>query len=180
MSFVSDYTFNNISRIGSDYTDYSQTNIQNTAYTNYMLSNYFSTDNNSYVHFATNQPTINYSGVNGGSSVGSVNIDIDSQLMLKNEQERPLEKIQLFERPFLTVPYLGRGSCDPVVESNLLQGDVVSNKKSISTISETTYIDYKNYPMMDALKDTVTNPNYIIQENAMDGWTRGGSSSRQQ
>lgn len=179
MSLVSDYTFNNISRIGSDYTDYSQSNIQNTAYANYMLSNYFSTDTNSYVHFAVNQPTVNYSGVNGGSSVGGVNIDIDSQLMIKKEQERPSEKIQLSERPFLTVPYLGRGSCDPVLESNLLQGDVVSGKKSVSTISETTYVDYKNYPMMDSLRDTITNPNYIIQENAMSGWTRGGSSSRQ-
>jgi hypothetical protein len=178
MSLVSDYTFNNISRIGSDYTDYSQSNIQNTAYTNYMLSNYFPTNNTSYVQFAINQPTVNYSGVNGGSSVGAVNIDIDSHLMLKNEQERPLEKIQLSERPFLTVPYLGRGSCDPVVESKLLQGDVVSGKKSVSTISETTYIDYKNYPMMESIRETITNPNYLVQENAIDGWTRGGSSSR--
>lgn len=177
MSLVSDYTFNNISRIGSDYTDYSQSNIQNVTYSNYMLSNYFAT-NNSYVHFATNQPTVNYSGVNGGSSVGAANIDVDSQLMINVEQARPSEKIQLSERPFLTVPYLGRGSCDPVLESNLLQGDVVSSKKSVSTISETTYIDYKNYPMMESLRDTVTNPNYIIQESAMSGWTRGGSSSR--
>lgn len=178
MSLISDYTFNNISRIGNDYTDYSQTNIQNTTHANYILANYFDNNNKSYINFATNQPTVNYSGINGGSSVGSANIDIDSHLLLKKEQERPTDKIQLSERPFLTIPYLGRGSCDPVLESNLLQGDIVSGKKSVSTISESTYIDYKNYPMMDNLKNTITNPKYLIQENEINGWTRGGSSTR--
>lgn len=178
MSLISDYTFNNIGRIGNDFTDYSQSNIQNTTQANYMLSNFNNNNNNQYIQFALNQPTVNYKGINGGSSVGSSNIDIDSHLLIKKEQGRSSEKIQLFERPFLTIPYLGRGSCDSVVESNLLQGDMISSKKSISTISETTYIDYKNYPMMDEIKDTVTNPKYIIQESVLNGWTRGGSSSK--
>lgn len=177
MSLIRDYTFNNIGRIGNDFTDYSQSNIQNTTQANYMLSN-FNNNTEQHVQFALNQPTVNYNGINGGSSVGSSNIDVDSHLLIKKDQGRNFERIQLFERPFLTVPYLGRGSCDPVVESNLLQGDMISSKKSVSTISETTYIDYKNYPMMDEIKSTITNPKYIIQENALNGWTRGGVSSK--
>jgi hypothetical protein len=170
-----DYTFNNIGRIGNDATDNSQKNLQNTTFANYMLSNY-SSNNQSYMQFALNQPTVNYEGINGGSSVGSSNIDMDSQLLYKSIQEGSPNKIQLSERPFLTVPYLGRGSCDPTIESQLLQGDSVSSRKSVSTISETTYMDYDNYPMMDSLKNTITNPKYMIEESA--GWVRGGTPAR--
>jgi hypothetical protein len=88
-------------------------------------------------------------------------------------QEGSPNRIQLSERPFLTIPYLGRGSCDPVLESNLLQGDSMSSRKSISTISETNYMDYENYPMMDSLKQSVGSG---IEENA--GWVRGGTPAR--
>jgi hypothetical protein len=177
MSIISEYSFYNMSRIGNDSTDFSQRNVQNTQYSNYILSNHFS-NNNSFVNFATQHPNVNYSGVNGGSSVGSSNIDTDSYLLLNKDSLQSSDIIQLNQRPYLTIPYLGRGSCDPVLESQLLQGDVVSGKKSVSTISETSYIDYNSYPMMDSLRDTVTNPKYSVEESAMNGWTRGGSSSR--
>jgi hypothetical protein len=174
MSIVSDYTFFNISRIGNDVTDHSQRSLQNVNYSNYMLSNYYS-NNDAFIDFATETPTMN-AAQNGGSSVGAAKIDADSQLHIKNDQGRPGGKIQLSERMFLTIPYLGRGSCDPTLEAKLQQGDVVSGKKSVSTISENTYIDYYTYPMMDDLRNTVTNPNNLIEENA--GWTRGGKSAR--
>lgn len=177
MSLVSDYTFFNISRIGNDATDFSQRTLQNTSYSNYMLSNYYA-NNDSFIAFSSQIPTMNSVGINGGSSVGAAKIDDDSQLLIKKEQARPVEKIQLQERMFLTVPYLGRGSCDPTLESQLLQGDIVSGKKSVSTISENTYIDYNSYPLMDEIRQSATNPKYLIQESAMNGWVRGGVSSR--
>lgn len=177
MSIVSDYTFFNISRIGNDATDYSQRTIQNTNYSNYMLSNFYG-NGDSFIAFAAETPTMNVVGVNGGSSVGGAKIDDDSQLHLQNEQGRTGGKIQLSERLFATVPYLGRGSCDPTLESKLLQGDIVSGKKSVSTISETTYVDYYNYPLIEDLRNSVTNPNHLIEEAAMNGWVRGGATAR--
>ena len=40
----------------------------------------------------------------------------------------------------MTVPYLGRGSCDPTIESQLLQGETVRGKKSVSTVMELSLI----------------------------------------
>lgn len=177
MSIVSDYTFFNLSRINNDFTDLSQKNVQNVQYSNYTLSNYYS-NNDAFLNFALDTPTMNATAINGGSSVGPVKVDSETDLKLKNDQGRVGGKIQLFERLFLTVPYLGRGSCDPDMESMMQQGEVISGKKSVSTISETTYMDYYNYPMHNDIRNTVTNPQNLIEESAMNGWVRGGASAR--
>ena len=131
-----DYTFNNLGRIGYDVTDNTQRNIQNKGYADLVLSNYFSdVRSDSYVNFATDNRGIFYSGTSG-VGVGSSVVDVESQMFNRSEQERSYEKLQLFQRPFATVPYLGRGSCDPNLESQLLQGETVRGKKSSSTIME--------------------------------------------
>jgi hypothetical protein len=174
---MADTAFYNNSRIGNDATDLSQRNLMNNRYTSRMLSN-FVANNNDFVYFATQQPNVFYNGINGGSSVGANNIELDTQLTMKAECEGSVGKLQLEERPFITVPYLGRGSADPVLESQLLQGEPVSGKKSVKTISEQSYINYANYPLINEIKDTVTNPKYSVEEAAMDGWIRGGTTSR--
>ena len=56
---------------------------------------------------------------------------------------------------------------------------MVRDHKSLTTISETPYIDYSSYPMMDSLKNKLTDPSYSVEESAMDGWIRGGIASRE-
>ena len=126
----SSYMFNSMGRIGADSTDSTQTNVYNTKFSNYMLSN-FNSDivSGSHVQFATQQPSVMFNGINGGSGVGQM-VDMDTDLLYKSENERSLEKVQLYQRAFLTVPYLGRGSCDPSLESQLLQGEIVNDKKN--------------------------------------------------
>jgi hypothetical protein len=65
-----------------------------------------------------------------------------------------------------------------VLESQLKQGDIVTNKKSVSTVSEQSYMNNQMYPLIDSIKEKITNPKYLVQEAALDGWTRGGSNSR--
>lgn len=179
MSSVSNYTFNNMSRIGYDSTDNTQQNIANTRFSGYVLSNFYNdTSMDTQIKFASEQPTILTNGLSGGYGINGSIID-DESILLKSEIERSYEKLGLMQRPFLTVPYLGRGSCDPVVESRLQQGEMVRDHKSISTISETPYIDYTSYPMMDSLKNKLTDPSYSVEEAAMDGWIRGGIASRE-
>jgi hypothetical protein len=162
-------------RIGLDATDLTQRNMHNTRFSNYMLSEFFSDKTtNSQVKFATQQPTMMVSGTGIASSV----IDVNSMLTLKTEQERPLEKLMLYPRPFLTVPYLGRGSCDPTLESQLQQGEIVSDKKSVSTIMEQSFSNYAMYPTDSQMEERVNNPAFTVQEAALDGWVRGGSSTR--
>lgn len=179
MATLNSYTFNNMGRLGSDATDKSQKNIYNTRFANYTLSNFFSeTLSDSHVNFAVQQPTMTFTGLTHGTGLSANAVDVDSTLMLNAGQERPLEKLQLFERPFLTVPYLGRGSADPTLESQLQQGEVVAGKKSVSTIMEKSFAPYSLYPTDSKMEDYVKDPKNTVQEAALDGWTRGGSDTR--
>jgi len=179
MATLSTYTFNNMGNLGSDVTDQSQKTVYNTRFANYTLSNYFSEiASDSHVRFAVPQPTLNFTGMAHGHGLGASTVDVDTSLLMKTEQERALEKLQLFERPFLTVPYLGRGSADPTLESQLLQGEGVSDKKSTSTIMEKSFAPYSLYPMDSKMEDFVKDPKNTVQEAALDGWTRGGASTR--
>jgi hypothetical protein len=176
MSSLHGYTFNNMSSLSADMTDQTQQNNQNTRFGSYTVSNFFSNSaSDSQIQFATQQPGIVVS--NGGVS-GSV-IDIESNLFNKMENERAYEKLQLFQRPFLTVPYLGRGGGDPTLESQLQQGEMIRDLKSVGTISEKSYNDCNQYPMRDDLRSKISNPSNLVEELAMDGWIRGGASARE-
>ena len=180
MASVSSYSFNNMARLGEDSTDKTQRTVSNTRFANYTLSNYFSQNlSDDHVKFAIPQQTMNFNGQVYGSGLNGMVVDIDSMLNLKKENERPLEKLQLFERPFLTVPYLGRGSCDPSLESQLQQGELVSDKKSVSTIMDKSFTGYSLYPTDDKMDERVKNPAFTVEEAAMNGWVRGGASTRE-
>lgn len=173
------YMFNNLGRIGHDVTDNTQKNMYNTRMANYTLSNFFSeAKSDAHVKFATTQPTITFNGVNGGSGVGGGVVDYESLLKLSVEQERPLEKVQLMQRPFATVPYLGRGAGNPDIESKLQQGEIVNHQKSVSTIMEKSFMDYSMHPTDSLMNERVANPAYSVEEAAMNGWVRGGSATR--
>jgi hypothetical protein len=180
MTSISDFLFNNLGRIGADNVDNTQRNLANTRYANYILeppSN--ATLSDSHLMFATQQPKINFRGGGGGVGIPGGVIDNDSLLLIKSEQQRAFEPLQLIQRPFATVPYLGKGSVDPVLESQLLQGQAVSDRKSLATVMDKPYIDYDSYPLMSDVKDRVTNPAYSVEESALSGWTRGGAPTRE-
>ena len=120
-----------------------------------------------------------FNGLTNGNGVNATVVDDESVLLLKTEQQRALEKLQLFERPFKTVPYLGRGSCDPALESQLQQGELSSDKKSVSTIMEKSFADYSLYPTDDKMKERINDPSTSVEESALDGWIRGGASTRE-
>jgi len=176
---MTDFSFFNMGRIGSDVVDNTQRNIYNTRFTNYTLSNFFSENtSDSHVNFATSQPNVMFTGVSG-AGIYSAGVDVDSLMRLNQTKERSLDKLQLNERPFLTVPYLGKGSCNPVLESQLIQGEPSNEKKSVSTIMSKSFMDYSLYPTDEKMKETVENPANTIQEVALNGWVRGGILTRE-
>ena len=180
MASLTPYTFHNTDRIGTDSTDQTQRNTSNTQYTNYTLTDHFSKKvSDDHVKFAVNQPTMTFNGLTNGNGVGANNVDNESLLLLKSEQQRALEKLQLFERPFKSVPYLGRGSCDPALESQLQQGELSSDKKSVSTIMEKSFASYSLYPTDSKMEERVNDPSNTVEEAALDGWIRGGASTRE-
>jgi hypothetical protein len=128
--------FNNAGRIGADRTDNTQRTLQNTRFANHMLSSYFNESISSEnIEFASKQPTMLISGLARGDGLNGKVVDYDSLLLIKTTQDRPQEKLQLMQRPFLTVPYLGRGSCNPDTESQLLQGESTWDKKGVSVFN---------------------------------------------
>ena len=180
MASLSPYTFNNTARIGADSTDQSQRNGANTHYANYMLTDHFSsTLSDHHVQFAMQQPTMNFNGLANGNGIHNAAVDKESVLKLQPTEDRPLEKLQLFSRPFVTVPYLGRGSCDPALESQLQQGEPVTEKKSVSTIMEKSFGAYSLYPTDSKMENQVKDASHTVEEAAMDGWVRGGMSTRE-
>jgi len=178
---IHNYTFNNLGRISNDATDNTQRNLSNNRYLDYSLSNFYgSSTQDSYVKFATSQPTVSFSGIANGNGLNSSAVDYESILLLKPDQERAFEKLQLFARPFATVPYLGRGSCDPTIESVLQQGDTVSGMKSVSTIMEQSFMNYSLYPVDKNMETRVKDSSFTVEESALNGWIRGGATTREQ
>ena len=89
----------------------------------------------------------------------------------------PKCRISLQQRPFATVPFLGRGKSDAVLESRLQQGAMGTSRKSVVPSSEVTY--ETDTPLIPSLQATVSNPANLVEGVAADGWIRGGVPSRE-
>ena len=44
---------------------------------------------------------------------------------------------------------------------------------------ETSFVDAKHYPMIESMQKYINNSSYIIEDDAMSGWKRGGISARE-
>ena len=180
MTSVHSYTFDNLSRIGDDQCNLSQKNVQNAEYGTYSTTNYFVKycGMKKPIQFATEQPGIFYMGGYGNyCGAGGCNINSGSNLQIGSIQTRPKCRISLYERPFATVPYLGRGPSRPVLEAKLQQGQQVLNKKSCNTISEISFF-HQHDDLVPSLKATIQNPANLVEGVAAKGWIRGGLPSR--
>jgi hypothetical protein len=180
MAHVSDFTFNTMGRIGSDNCSQDINSIENAQACSYLLQNYFTSDCNmsKAKQLAVTQPGINYSGSMGSDMCGS-NIDDSSKLLIGSIQTNPKARIDLFQRPFATVPYLGRGAVDPILESQIQQGEAVTNKRTVTRLTEKSHLRYRTTPLIPEMQQTVQNPDNIIEANASQGWIRGGVPSRE-
>ena len=134
MASLYNYKFDNLTRIGDDSCGISERDIQNQNFGSYLTKNYFEKDCGleAPMNLATNQPNILIAGSVGSafSGPGGCNIDNDSNLRIKKTQTNPKGRITLRERPFKTVPYLGRGPSNPLEESKLQQGAYLDTKKT--------------------------------------------------
>ena len=179
-AFTKDFTFDSLSRIGDDSCGISERNLQNVSQSNYLLTNFFSQDcaMKRPIEFATTQPNINYTG---GYQVGAggCNIDTNSDLLIGTINTHPKCRISLYERPFKTVPYLGKGKVNPVLESQIMQGDNYTNRKSVNMLSEQSYMGYSTTPLLPSLEATLNNSANFVEGAAVEGWVRGGVPVRQ-
>ena len=132
------------------------------------------------IEFATNQPSIFYNGGYGNyCGAGGCNIDSDSKLKIGSIQTNPKCRISLYQRPFATVPFLGRGPPRPVIESRIQQGAYNAETKSCKTVTEKSFQDYVETPLVPTLQATIQNPANLVEGVAANGWIRGGLPSRE-
>lgn len=181
MATLYPYTFNNMTRSRGETVDKTQQTVMNNKFGDYLLTTYFSdNDRGDYEKVALAQPGVMFGGASwSNNGINANTVDVDSALIIQNKNSRSLEKLSLQQRPFASVPYLGRGSADTTLESQLRQGDIVGNKKSVSTVTEQSFMNNQMYPLIDSIKETITNPKYLVQEAALDGWIRGGVATRE-
>ena len=95
------------------------------------------------IEFATSQPTVFYKGSHLG--LGGCNVNTDTKLKLGTIQTNPKCRISLQQRPFLTVPFLGRGPPRPVIESRIQQGDYTAETKSCKTVTEKSFEEANDF-----------------------------------
>lgn len=179
MSKMFDFNFNNMTHLNNDECCVNQRNIQSVNNGNYVMTNYFNTDCTlkAPLDLATSQPNI---FIKGGNQVGigGCNVDDNSKILRGEELDsEDKHKILLEERPYLTVPYMGRGKVDSATESLLLQGEFNSSRKTANYLSEKDYTEF-NYPLIKPIAATVTNSQNLIESDASKSWIRGGAPSR--
>jgi hypothetical protein len=181
MTDVYNYKFNNLGRIGNDVCGRTARDSQNNAMGSYNTTNYFVNwcGMKKPIEFATQQPNIFYNGGAGTCGAGGCNIESDSNLKIGSIQTHPKCKISLQQRPFSTVPYLGRGPPRPVLEARLQQGAMINDTKSCKTITEKSYDNYNRTPLIPTIQATIQNPHNLIEGVAAEGWIRGGLPSRE-
>ena len=151
-----DFMFDKLSRMGDDPSVNSQRNIMNNSYSSHQLFNPYSENSvNEAMNLATNQPNMFIKGTNAVSPFGG-NIS-ESTTLGRSIITNPNIKISLQERPYKTIPYLGKGNIDVTVENQLKWGDTLREQKSIVRIGESSYLDLDNYPLHGYVKQSVSN-----------------------
>ncbi len=113
---------------------------------------------------------------NGYGTEQACVVDDGSRLRWGLQKKYPKCNQQLFERPYKTVPYMGRGFLRPNEESILIHAEQVSTKKSCGALSGVTIPNYFS-PLIDHLSYNVQNEKHIVQE-VFPGWRRGGNDTR--
>lgn len=181
MNSVYNYRFDNLTRIGDDSCGITARDEQNNAMGSYNTTNYFLNwcGMKKPINFATQQPNVFYNGGPGICGAGGCNVSADSNLRIGTIQTHPKCKISLQQRPFATVPYLGRGPPRPILEARLQQGAMINDTKSCKTIMETSYKNYSRTPLIPSVANTIQNPHNLVEGVAAEGWIRGGLPSRE-
>jgi len=110
-----------------------------------------------------------------GYDVAPCVIDDSSKMRWGLQKKFPKCNQQLFERPYKTVPFMGKGVLKVDEDSQLKFAEDTKVKRSNNTLSGIT-IGNVFIPMIDHISFNVQNPDHLIEENQ--GWIRSGAPSR--
>ena len=177
MSNLVNFVFNGLGRTGYDDAAHTQLNKMNNGHSSYMLTNPYKANDGDAMALQAKFPTMNMKGTNQVGPLG-YNVD-DSSKLLNSKLTNLNERISLQERPYKTVPYLGKGNVDVALENSLRFGETLKEKKSTVQLNEKPQCDVGAYPMNNDLKQAISSPSNWIEESASKDWIRGGLPSRE-
>jgi hypothetical protein len=169
---------NSRARIEEDNCYHTVRDMQNISCADYMVKSFNDCEcpAKNIRDIAMNEPTITFRDGYGWSSVDGCNIDADSKVRNAPNLTNLKYIQQLYTRPYATVPFMGRGVTDPVLENIMITGEDTSQKKQCNTLSG-IYIDRFD-PLVPCLKDNVQNPIHLVTEVVRPDWIWGGLPSR--
>lgn len=149
---------------------------------NYMLSNFHSCICNApdAKKVSLSQPKVYIKDGLGWGGMNGCSIDTDSKLRLTEGNKLTCHKSrkQLFTRPYLSVPYMGKGIGNPCLEPIIKPGEDTSQGKACNVLSGNTR-NNNFIPLLPCIRDNIQKPEHLIPDAALDGWVRGGLPSRQ-
>ena len=146
----------------------------------YIIQNYkdincnANNHNNKVLNKSVSQPIVLH---RDGYGISGCNVDIDSQLRNANNLTNLKNINQLYERPYLTTPYMGRGIGDICKETMMNPGENTLQKKQCNNLAGIN-ID-RFIPQISCIERNIQNNIHIITEDSQSDWVRGGQDSRQ-
>jgi hypothetical protein len=144
---------------------------------NYARFNYFGLQNiDNTMDVATNERALPFQD---GYGVSDRVIQTESRIKNDPVQTNPRCRlnVELNERPYKTVPYMGRGRGNQYLESYLQQSKFVREKAYCGNVTEKGFPQVFT-PQISHLQRHVQNPKNLIEQVADPSWVRGGAPSR--
>lgn len=126
------------------------------------------------VETATSIPNVFFKN---GYGINGCVVDDDTKTRVGKTRRYPKCPQQLHERPYRSVPYMGRGAGNMYLESQITPGENTREKRQCNTLSGISIDNYFT-PLVPHLQENVQAPVHILPEEAMSGWVRGGAPSR--
>jgi hypothetical protein len=139
---------------------------------NYVLKDYTNIFNKSE-EIATSQPYVNFSD---GHGISKDIIDKEKKVGKINNFRGDAN--QLYPRPYLTIPYTGKGNYDVDKHSEIRSYNISADDRACNSLSGVS-IEQQYTPLVPNLKDNIQNPINIIQEDSVPDWYRGGIDTTQ-
>jgi hypothetical protein len=137
--------FNMTGRIGTDPCSIDQRAIQNSNISNYQMENYSGIGIPQLSQeFATNQPGIIYTSY----GINANNVEASSKMTVQTPLTKDKGGLSLMTRSYLTVPFLGRGSVDPILETQIRNGQTSTSRNSITGFGGVSYMKYLVDPVL--------------------------------
>ena len=174
-----DFKIQGLTRLNEDacYKKVNYKTIQQPA--NYQVSNYHECGcaAPNAKDISLQNPVVQYRDGLGWTSMNGCNIDNDSKLRNARNLTNRRCINQLHERPYKTVPYMGRGRGNICAETKLQPGEDTFQNKPCNNLAG-VYID-RFTPQIPCIRDNVQNAIHLIPEDNDKTWLRGGQPSRQ-